>query len=200
MSMTVSLRPKATIPVLVTLADGSAAMLRPMEADDVGALLAFHRGLSDRSRYLRYFYPHATLRADEVAHLTQVDGVARVALVLEQRGVLLAVGRYDRLHDPRHAEVAFVVADKFQHGGIATLLLDQLVRSARASGITHLEAEVLADNTAMLSVFRATRFPTHRENEWGTVHLTMAIGPTAALALDHAGTRQSSRVPPPSTG
>jgi GNAT superfamily N-acetyltransferase len=110
--------------------------------------------------------------------------VARVALVLEQDGVLLAVARYDRLDDPTQAEVAFVVADKFQHHGIATMLLQQLAQQARGSGITHLSAEVLAENKPMLSVFHAAGFPIQSANQWGTISLKMTIAPVAASTPD----------------
>jgi GNAT superfamily N-acetyltransferase len=197
--VTVSNEPWPVVGKLITLVDGSTATVRPIAADDGGALLDFHRGLSDRSQYLRYFYPHSALTPDEVVRFTQVDGVARVAFVLEQQGALLAVGRYDRLDDPTQAEVAFVVADKFQHHGIATLLLHHLVQRARECGITHLVAEVLDENKAMLAVFHATGFPTQSENKWGTVELSMRIVPEAAESADaQTGTRQSSRVPPPS--
>jgi len=39
----------------VLLADGTEAELRPIQPSDRDAYLEFHRGLSDESRYLRYF-------------------------------------------------------------------------------------------------------------------------------------------------
>jgi RimJ/RimL family protein N-acetyltransferase len=163
----------------VTLGEGLEAVVRPITADDAEALVRFHRGLSLSSVSRRYFYPHVELRAEEVAHLTQVDGRDRAALVVERAGELLAVGRYDRLSDPTQAEVAFVVADHFQHRGIATMLLTRLAAMARDSGVTHLVAEVLAENRAMLSVFHAAGFPTESTCEWGTIELRMALTSTA---------------------
>jgi RimJ/RimL family protein N-acetyltransferase len=92
-------------------------------------------------------------------------------------GELIAVGRYDRLDDPTQAEVAFVVADVFQHHGIATMLLHRLAARARKAGIRCLIAEVLVENKATLSVFHATGYPTESTVECGTVELKMAIGP-----------------------
>jgi GNAT superfamily N-acetyltransferase len=122
-----------------------------------------------------------------------------VALVLEQEGVLLAVARYDRLEDPTQAEVAFVVADEFQHHGIATLLLHQLALQARGAGVTHLVAEVLAENKPMLSVFHGAGFPIQSKSDWGTICLTMCIVPTGSIAVEgQTGTHQTNLVPPPS--
>jgi RimJ/RimL family protein N-acetyltransferase len=161
---------------LINLDDGTEAVVRPISFADAGALFRFHSHLSARSVQLRYFYPHKDLSLGEVAHLTQVDGEARVALVVERARELIAVARYDRLDDHRVAEVAFVVADAYQHHGLATVLLQRLAHSARSVGITKFTAEVLAENRAMLSVFHDAGFPVESKTEWGTVELTMTIG------------------------
>jgi GNAT superfamily N-acetyltransferase len=155
--------------------DGTEAVIRPISPADAEALQRFHAHLSARSIQMRYFYPHKELGPEEVVHLTQVDGVDRVALVVERRGDLVAVGRYDRLEDRTTAEVAFVVADDFQHHGLGLMLLDQLIERARTVGITRLIAEVLVENAAMLSVFRRAGFPVQFKTEWGVVVLTMCI-------------------------
>ncbi len=159
------------------LNDRTKAVIRPITPGDADALMRFHRDLSRKSVTSRYFYPHLELLATEVAHLTEVNGRDRVALVVERDGELLAIGRYDRLVDPTEAEVAFVVADAFQHQGLATMLLDRLVGEARNAGISCLLAEVLVENMAMLSVFRAAGYPTELTVECGTVELKMMIIP-----------------------
>jgi GNAT superfamily N-acetyltransferase len=162
--------------------DGTHAVVRPIASADSGALLRFHGQLSARSIQLRYFYPHEDLSPSEVAYFTQVDGEARVALVVERASELIAVGRYDRLDDPRVAEVAFVVADAYQHHGLATMLLHRLADAARSAGIERFIAEVLADNRAMLSVFHDVGFPIESKAESCTVTLTMTIAPDVATA------------------
>jgi GNAT superfamily N-acetyltransferase len=160
---------------VIELFDGSEAVIRPISPADAEALRRFHAHLSARSIQMRYFYPHMELRPDEVAHLTQVDGVDRVALVVERCRELVAVGRYDRLEDRTAAEVAFVVADECQHRGLASMLLHQLVERARTVGIKRLVAEILVENAAMLSVFRQAGLPIRFKTEWGVVVLTMNI-------------------------
>jgi RimJ/RimL family protein N-acetyltransferase len=157
------------------LSDGAVVTVRPIAASDAEALVIFHRGLSDHSVYLRYFTLHRNLSEKEVAHLTQCDGRDRLALVVESDGVLIAVGRYDRLNDLTRAEVAFVVADDFQHHGLATMLLARLARSARQAGITQFTAEVLDENKAMLGVFFHAGYRIEHNREWGTVDLVMDI-------------------------
>ena len=160
---------------MVELGDGTQGFVRPISATDADALQRFHSVLSQESIQLRYFYPHKQLSREEVAHFTQVDGVARVALVVERLGELIAVGRYDRLSDHMGAEVAFVVADSYQHRGLATTLLHRLIDVARLAGITWFIADVLAENSAMLSVFRDAGYPTQSKVELGVVELTMTI-------------------------
>ena len=73
--------------------------------------------------------------------------------------------------------MAFVVADAYQHHGLATMLLHRLANAARSVGITRFIAEVLAENRSMLSVFHDAGFPIESKTEWGTVKLTMTIAP-----------------------
>lgn len=75
------------------------------------------------------------------------------------------------------AEVAFLVADAYQHHGLATTRLQHLAKAARSAGITRFTAEVLAENRAMLAVFHDAGFPIESKTEWGTVELTMTIAP-----------------------
>lgn len=175
--MTIAIDVSVATGEAIVLDDGTQLIIRSICPADAGALLRFHANLSSRSVQQRYFYPHRQLGSDEVAHLTQVDGVDRVALVVEKDEELIAVGRYDRLTDPNAAEVAFVVADAYQHHGLATTLLGRLVNAAGSVGITRFVAEVLAANWPMLSVFQDAGLPTESRTEWGTVELTMTIAP-----------------------
>jgi RimJ/RimL family protein N-acetyltransferase len=167
---------------LIRFDDGTEAVVRPISSADSGALLRFHGRLSAKSIQLRYFYPHTDLSASEIEHLTQVDGLERVAFVVECARELIAVGRYDRLGDKKVAEVAFVVADVYQHHGLATILLHRLADAAQSFGIERFTAEVLAENRAMLSVFHEAGFPIESKTEWGTVTVTMTIAPGLGVA------------------
>jgi GNAT superfamily N-acetyltransferase len=151
--------------------------VRPIEPTDAAALVRFHAHLSSRSVQLRYFYPHRELGPDEVAHLTSVDGFGRAAFVVVHEGEIVAVARYERLEDHCSAEVAFVVADEFQHHGLGTTLLQRLVENARRAGIGEFKASVLAENSTMLAVFHRAGFPMTQSRTCDVVELTMEIGP-----------------------
>jgi GNAT superfamily N-acetyltransferase len=158
--------------------DGAAIRLRPIRPDDGRELREFHERLSDQSIYHRYFILHRRLSSTEVEHLINVDYVDRLALVVEEDGCLVAVGRYERLPGTNDAEVAFVVADSHQHRGLGSLLLQHLADAARARGIENFTAETLAENKDMIRVFMHSGFPVTTTREWGTVFLRFPIATT----------------------
>jgi GNAT superfamily N-acetyltransferase len=153
-------------------------VLRPIRSDDAERLVAFHAHLSQRTRYMRFFSFHPTLTSDEVERFTRVDYIDRLALVAEINGVLIAVARFDRHKGTSEAEVAFVVADEYQHHGIGSLLLDELVVLARERGITTFLADTLSENHTMLGVFLHAGFKVQTHTECGTVYLHFEIAPT----------------------
>jgi GNAT superfamily N-acetyltransferase len=178
-------------------ADGLAFRVRPIRPDDADRLLAFHRQLSPHSVYLRFFTFHPTLSDAEVRRFTTVDYIDRLALVATLEDRLIAVGRFDRLPGTKDAEVAFIVADEFQHHGIGTLLLDELAKAAWERGIEIFTAQTLAENRTMLDVFRHTGFPVSTTIEFGTVVLRFPIEPTAtylAALESREATRRATSV------
>ncbi len=152
--------------------------LRPIRPNDAEQLIAFHNHLSQRSCYLRFFSFHPTLSAKEVERFTCVDYLDRLALVAEINGTLIAVARYDRHVGTAEAEVAFVVADEYQHHGIGSLLLDELVLAAREQGISTFLADTLSENHTMLGVFLHAGFEVQTQTEYGTVYLRFDLLPT----------------------
>ena len=160
---------------LVVLSDGTCCSLRPIRPDDAEQLVEFHQHLSSRSTYLRFFTVHPTLSAKEVERFTTVDYQDRLAFVVERSGKLIAVGRFDRIAGTPDAEVAFVVADDYQHHGLGSLLLDELARAARARGISTFVAETLCENKPMLDIFHHSGFEVSTKIDYGTVWLHFGI-------------------------
>jgi GNAT superfamily N-acetyltransferase len=120
---------------------------------------------------------HPLLSDVEVAHLTQVDYVDRLALVIEDQGELVAVGRYDRYPETTRAEVAFLVRDDYQHLGLGSRLLGALARAAWARGITKFSAETLFTNAHMMAVFRHSGFPLKTSITDGEISVRFSIDP-----------------------
>lgn len=174
--------------------DGETIRIRPIRPDDGPRLVDFHEHLSDQSVFRRYFRLHPHLSAGEVEHLTHVDLRDRLALVAEHDGALVGVGRYERLPGTDEAEVAFVVADRYQHRGIGSELLARVAAAARARGIRALSAETQADNRAMIDVFLHAGFPYTSEIHWGTVSVRFTIddaAPSGPGGLEAEGGRDA---------
>jgi len=64
--------------------------------------------------------------------------------------------------DGESCEFALVVADAWQRKGIGSRMLSVLMDAARARGIRVMEGQVLAENTAMLSLVRRFGFRVRR--------------------------------------
>jgi acetyltransferase len=62
---------------------------------------------------------------------------------------IIAVGRLTRKHDSHDAEVAVLVADKFQHTGLGTELLGRLIQVARDEKLASITAMILPENVGM---------------------------------------------------
>ncbi|WP_246955169.1 GNAT family N-acetyltransferase [Brachybacterium sp. Marseille-Q7125] len=162
----------------IALRDGSAAHLRPILPGDAAALQEMHLHQSERSRYMRFFAPMPRLSDKDLERFTTVDHVDRVAFVVYIGEDLVAVGRYDRI-EPDTAEVAFYVADARQGRGLGSVLLEHLAAAARERGIDRFTAEVLPQNTQMITVFTEAGFDVERTLDDGVVLVSFRIDPTA---------------------
>ena len=59
-------------------------------------------------------------------------------------------------------------------------MLQHLAAIARASGVTALTAEVLAENKPMLAVFAKSGLPMEKRRDGGVVHVTLTLSGGAA--------------------
>lgn len=184
----------------VTTRTGETLHMRPIRPEDAELLVHFHLSLSSGSIYRRYFSFHPELSEREVQHLTQVDYVDRLALIVQDGDRLVAVGRYDRIPGTSEAEVAFLVADPYQHHGLGLLLLKHLADAARALGITTFTAETQADNRGMLGVFNDSGFPVTSTIDDEVVSVSFPIEPTEASRARYAGRRQRPQNSMPERG
>jgi RimJ/RimL family protein N-acetyltransferase len=132
------------------IADGTLLLLRPIRPDDKRLLAHGTGGFSTETLTRRFLSPKNRLSAAELRYLTEVDGhrhVAYVAVLPHEPQRLIAVGRWVRLYDqPDTAEVAIVVADRWQARGVGSLLAAALADEARFRGLRRFTATMQADN------------------------------------------------------
>ncbi len=145
----------------VVLRDGSIVQVSPAKPADAPAVRLLLTGLSDRSRWLRFFSCFPNL-AKAARWATEVDDGRRYGLVArtERDGRMVGHAGLERASDrPERAEVALEIADAMQGRGLGTVLLCQLAEAANRLGIQVLVAEVLPENRQMLRVFRDCGYP-----------------------------------------
>ena len=150
-----------------TTKDGAHVELRPIQSNDEQRMIEFHRNVSERSVYMRYFESLSLARRTAHPRLSRICLIdperetVLVALEREEKSIerkIVAVGRLSKLPDPRKAEVALLVVDQWQGRGLGTELLHQLIQAARSQKLTQIEAEMLRDNIAMQRVLKKFGF------------------------------------------
>jgi acetyl coenzyme A synthetase (ADP forming)-like protein len=162
----------------VVLRDGSTLALRPVQPNDVDALVAFFEALSPESRYFRFF-GSPNLDRTSVARLVPATSEAGMALVGDCSGHVVAFAGYHRSQaDPDRAEVAFAIAESLQGRGVGTRLLERLADLARLQGICVFDAFVLAANRKMLDVFLDSGYRVSRRIDGGVFHVELSVEPT----------------------
>ena len=132
------------------VADGRTVLIRPVRPDDASAEWLFFSSLSDRTRLMRFQRFTGALTEALMRFYTQIDYDRHMAFVCEHEGRIVGDARYVANPHSRSCELGIVVADDWHHTGVAQLLIDALIRFARARCFETLEGLVLADNTDML--------------------------------------------------
>lgn len=144
-------------PIRTELRDGTPLLLREVTPEDADLLREGFDQLSDASRQFRFFGAIERLSDAQIAAFTSPndrDHVAIGAAVPDEDGLDPAgTARFVRLpNDPRAAEFALTIVDRYQRRGLGTLLLGVLLRVACHNGIDRLIGYVMRSNRGMLSL------------------------------------------------
>jgi acetyltransferase len=151
----------------LALDDGTEIDIRPIRPEDEPLLVNFHRTLSERSVYMRYFHWMKLEQRTEHGRLTRmcfIDYDRQMAFVAESHDPstgarqIVAVGRLVKSHTGEEAELAVIVSDRFQRRGIGTTVVGQLVDFARNEKLERITATVLFENRPMQKVFQKLGF------------------------------------------
>lgn len=144
------------------LSDGTQLVIRPIRPEDAILEREFVNNLSERSKYLRFMYSLQEITPEALSRFTQIDydrEMALVAVVTEKdKDLQVGVARYYTLADPHVCEFAIVVADDWQHRGIARRLMAALVEAARDGRHTRMVGTVLTENRRMLKFVKSLGF------------------------------------------
>ncbi|MFI9366553.1 GNAT family N-acetyltransferase [Kitasatospora sp. NPDC053057] len=159
------------------LSDGTTVTIRALRPTDHDAVLALHSSrMSDESRRMRFF--GVSRRAPELAAdrlcAPPREGFWTLAALVGDELTGVVEAQTIEGH-PSRAELAVAVADDWHRRGVATLLIEHLVHVVRGHGITWIEADALAGNTAIHQVFGDLGLPVHRTLEQGEVRIRVPL-------------------------
>ncbi len=147
---------------LVSLADGTKTVLRPIKPEDENLWLEMLGSCSKESIYHRFrndFHFNSHEVATQFCYIDYDREMGIVAEIdFEGRKRLIGVGRLIADPDLETAEYAVLVTDAWQHKDLGRILTQYCVEIARMAGIKRLVAETTTDNKAMISVFRKLGF------------------------------------------
>jgi acyl-CoA hydrolase len=156
-------------PMLETrksLKDHLEVKIRPIKPSDEDMMRQLFYNFSDESKYFRYFankpvMPHKEMQ--KYVNIDYQDTLSIVAIVEKGRNErIIAEARYAYGKQEGAHEVAFIVDEEFQGKGVATFMLNYLIKIAGNRGIGEFIAYVLPRNEAMLKVFEKAKVPITR--------------------------------------
>jgi acetyltransferase len=151
--------------------------IRPIRPEDEPLMVEFHKTLSDRSVYLRYFgivsleerTMHERLR--RVCFIDYDREIALVADLKKQDGThqILGVGRLIKEHEADDAEFAVLISDPWQGKGLGSELLKLLVQIGRKEHLHRITGRISTENMTMKTVSEEAGFNLQfdeADNEW----------------------------------
>jgi acyl-CoA synthetase (NDP forming)/GNAT superfamily N-acetyltransferase len=161
--------------VYALLADGATVEIRPAAPGDFDAVWQMHRAMSPDNIYFRFFSMSPVGAEQAARRICREPAADHAALLAWLAGELVGAACYETGGRPDTAEIAFAVADKAHHRGVATLLLEHLVSIAHDRGVQTFTAVVLGENFAMLKVFADAGLHARRELESGVIELAFDL-------------------------
>jgi acetyltransferase len=149
----------------VQLRDATVLHVRPIRPEDAELERDFVNGLSEQTKYFRFFYRLHELTPSMLERFTQVDYDRELALVALDHAnpapKFVGVARFIANPDRESAEFAVVVADAWQNRGVGRVLMQRLIAAAKARGIERLEGVVLKQNPNMVRFCQRLGFVAH---------------------------------------
>ena len=163
----------------VELRDGTTVLVRPARTGDAAALQDLFYRMPPEDVFTRFFRHLTTLPLSTAEHMTSVSFEDEVTLLAVQGdwGSEQVVGTVSYYRDPTsgRADVAFMVDPDWKGRGLGTALRDVVVDVARRRGVVALTADVLAENTAMLRVFRSSGLDVEAHTSHGVTEIVLTL-------------------------
>ncbi|MGC0416870.1 N-acetyltransferase family protein [Embleya sp. AB8] len=177
---------------MTTVAASTAVRLRPWRADDIDRLARAAADISPDALALRFGRPGTTIPdwyADRIA-----DAWARGtwnAAVAERGGRIVGWAEYGLDDDPRHADIAALVCDRYRGNGLGTRLVREVASAAGAAAVRVLHAQIRVGNQAARKALYAAlpdlRYLGPQDGEWHYVVCLPETSNRTTPGLPHRG-------------
>jgi acetyltransferase len=129
-------------------------------------MIDFHKRLSDRSVYLRYFGMlslEERILHERLRRVCFIDYDREIALVADLKRhdgthAILGVGRLKKEYGTNEAEFSVLISDDWQGRGLGSELLRSLVEIARREKVRRVTGRIMSQNKAMKRVSEEVGF------------------------------------------
>jgi RimJ/RimL family protein N-acetyltransferase len=165
---------------VLRLRSGKPLKVRFVEPGDAGALQAYIRSLTTRSRYNRFLGAISELPQTLLEHFVHVGEDERFSVIattmIDGRETIVGETRYAFDADTGSFEFGLSVDDRWQGQGIGSALLSNLECRAAAFGSKRLFGDTLRSNEAMIALARKSGFAfAHHPDDWKLVRFEKHI-------------------------
>lgn len=161
---------------IVTLNDGSRALLRPLNCKDNSDLVDLFARHSDED--LKFFHMNVRDRSLVASWADRPDYSKVLPLVAEVDGHLVGdtILRFQKGPEAHIALVSIFISGEFRRRGLGTAMLRTLVDLARKCGLEQLQTEIPSSHVKPISAFKELGFehyatlPDHFKTPDGETH------------------------------
>ncbi|OAJ53863.1 GCN5 family acetyltransferase [Paraburkholderia ginsengiterrae] len=164
---------------------GVQVTVRPIRPEDEAAHHDFVEAMTPEDLRLRFFGAVGNFDHSQLARMTQIDYDREMALIVtvqSEEGLTRTLGVVRAVADPGNETAEFAVAVRSDQKGrrLGQLLMDRIIKYARARGIHWLVGEALRENGPMIALAKASGFTMVRTEDPGIVGFRMALDEPAA--------------------
>lgn len=159
----------------IKLRDGTRILLRPIKPSDADIWVELYNSLSSNTKYLRFFTNMPTPNQKMIDKYTKIDYINNFAIIAiyneNGKDKMVGVVRYGLdPPDSNSAELAVVVADKWQGRGLGTQMLIYMLRVMQKRGVKKVKGDVFLRNDKMMQLMGESGFNFIKEDSYGIRH------------------------------
>ncbi|NPT39966.1 GNAT family N-acetyltransferase [Paraburkholderia sp. 1N] len=159
---------------------GIRVTIRPIRPEDEAAHHDFVEAMTPEDLRLRFFGAVGSFDHSQLARMTQIDydrEMALIATVTSEDGFTRTLGVVRAVADPDNETAEFAAAVRSDQKGrrLGQLLMDRIIKYARARGTHWLVGEALRENAPMIALAKSCGFTITPTEDPGVVGFRMAL-------------------------